>query len=510
MHTLKPLSLGSLNDKFAASALAAGGGFLIGLSFLHPYAWPGAIIGFALLFAVVYRGLSLYRSFTIGWLGGFLYLAIVHIWVLQTLPLDWLGISHGAAAIAGAITVWIFVSAVQGIFVGVWVGAGSVLAKRLSPTAGLLALALLLPALEYLRMWWIALVTWGPGTVLAPHYSLGFAGYSLASQPLLLQLASFGGIYLLSFTVVLLAGLSYWAYRGKGLIVPLLVIAALLCGTLLAPNQAGTESVRVALINVHTSPVLMLTSAEAMARFNQHKELLEQAIAHNPDIVIFPEDARFLKNVARENTQLPATGTSYVVLDSGRINISTGIAKSEMVYSGPDGNVISRQDKQLLLPYGEYMPYLYSFLLDRFGQEKLLANIENNRTYVPSTYTEGLVDIRGVAMGARFCAEILSPSLYADLAGTGAEILINLSSHSWFHKSRILHSQVLAISKVRAVENNRYLVRSANYSPGFVLDNTGKLLAESSWETPEILFADVPKTSARTLYTRLVALTAHY
>ena len=128
--------------------------------------------------------------------------------------------------------------------------------------------------------------------------------------------------------------------------------------------------------------------------------------------------------------------------------------------------------------------------LELFKLEILLAKLEINRSYqARDNNTLVLGSYKDVNVGTAFCSEILSPRLYAKLTQKGAHVLINLSSSGLFHESKILHTQMVQMTKVRAVENNRYLARSANLSPAFAVDNTGRLIAETPWGKTEVLYS---------------------
>ena len=58
------------------------------------------------------------------------------------------------------------------------------------------------------------------------------------------------------------------------------------------------------------------------------------------------------------------------------------------------------------------------------------------------------------------------------------------------------------MAKVRAVENNRYLVRSANFDPAFAIDNTGRIIAEAPWDTAGVIYTTVHPIKKQSLYNK--------
>jgi apolipoprotein N-acyltransferase len=67
----------------------------------------------------------------------------------------------------------------------------------------------------------------------------------------------------------------------------------------------------------------------------------------------------------------------------------------------------------------------------------------------------------------------------------------------------MIYSQMQNVAKVRAVENDRWFVQSANMSPAFVLDNHGEVIAESEWNIPSVLQVPVAPRLNQTLYTKI-------
>ena len=123
---------------------------------------------------------------------------------------------------------------------------------------------------------------------------------------------------------------------------------------------------------------------------------------------------------------------------------------------------------------------------------------------MPGSYPRPVLTPAGVKIGVLFCNESLSPTLYRSLTKNGAEILVNTASHLWFNRSRIVFSQMKHANAVRAVENGRWLVQANNTVPALVLDEYGRVVAQTSWETPsDVLRIHVPRLESTTPYSTL-------
>jgi apolipoprotein N-acyltransferase len=82
-----------------------------------------------------------------------------------------------------------------------------------------------------------------------------------------------------------------------------------------------------------------------------------------------------------------------------------------------------------------------------------------------SDFTPGTVYSVGQLPGGRFgtfiCYEAIFPSEIANFARGGAELLINISNDGWFGRSAA-PPQHLMMSRVRAVESRRWMLRDTN------------------------------------------------
>ena len=89
---------------------------------------------------------------------------------------------------------------------------------------------------------------------------------------------------------------------------------------------------------------------------------------------------------------------------------------------------------------------------------------------------------QGVKIGGLLCSDLFSPYLYRSLVREqGAEVLVNLANHFWFHSSRTLFWKMVQMARVHAVWNRRTLIISNNMSPSLVIGPMGETVAESPW-----------------------------
>ena len=100
------------------------------------------------------------------------------------------------------------------------------------------------------------------------------------------------------------------------------------------------------------------------------------------------------------------------------------------------------------------------------------------------------------------CLEDILPGYVNQVMQSGApELLVNLTNDVWFGDSAepALH---LALSKLRAVEHHRYLVRATNNGVSAVIDPVGRVIAQSASTGTETLLAEARFLRGKTGYQR--------
>ena len=145
-------------------------------------------------------------------------------------------------------------------------------------------------------------------------------------------------------------------------------------------------------------------------------------------------------------------------------------------------------DKQRLVPFSEYAP---------FG--RWLRS--DSAVYTPGREPRLLATHAG-RVGAFVCAEALYPDVARGLARAGAEILANPSNDYWFGAPQAAEAQ-LVTATFRAIENRRFLVRATATGVSAVIDAHGRIAARSAGDGPEVVAAELRRSSAITPYQRV-------
>lgn len=485
-------------------------GLLLGVSFSYPDIW---FVGFGALIPLLYflnqKQESFRAAFFDSWMFGFVFLGVVFGWMWDTLPLSWVGIESPLWGASFVFLGWFLMTAVLSFFIGLW-GLAARFSFNHTPWA-LLGIPLLWVIFEYVRMWGFSLLTLGPESLVGPYFSFGFLGYLLSENVFLLSFAGVGGVgvYMLSFFVaavnVVLYGV-FFRYGARSFPVKCAVVVGIFALLVLhTPYKAeisgrtgGTEIHKAALVTTRFPTSVSLTKEHAHERTDAFKDIVHSigASTHNPDIIIFPEGARFLGSLFRSGELVPffknaLGGKETLIMDSNRVTSRSSEAKSAIFYYNTKEENLVRSEKVLLAPQGEYIPYYLEFVLRILGREDIVRGLEKNRAYAQGEHVR-VGEYGNTKVGGLSCSEIVSPSLYDDITDKGADILVSLASHASFNSSRALYNQVLAMAKVHAVKNDRPFVQVSNFASSFIIDRNGVLLFESLRGGPSVSFVNIP------------------
>jgi apolipoprotein N-acyltransferase len=143
-----------------------------------------------------------------------------------------------------------------------------------------------------------------------------------------------------------------------------------------------------------------------------------------------------------------------------------------------NGLYVAQYDKMHRVPFGEYMP-----LADTLPWLKVFSPYGDAEYSVTAGERFTRFPVGDHKFGVVICFEDSDPDLGRQYAGGDsgppADFLVNISNDGWF-KGTSEHEEHLAISRFRAVECRRSLVRSVNMGISAVIDGNGRVLAPAS------------------------------
>jgi len=368
--------------------------------------------------------------------------------------------------------------------------------ERLHPALRPLLFACLLVAAELAR------------TRLGLRSPWALLGDAHANSPWLRQLASLGGVYLVSAVVAWVNGAlgeAWLARRQPGrALVTLLAPAAALCVVLsfgafrIAPGKGSGE--HVLLVQGNAAPELQWEQSGVRQIFQRYGTLTRDALIRSdvaPFLVVWPESA----------LQVGVEHPTYrLVLErmSKRVPLLVGAPHSQTengeLHTFNSATLIHgklpllRYDKRRLLPFSETSPFGGLLDLGRAGELE------------PEAFTAGeapaVLQIGRQRAGVLICMEALYPELGRELAERGATFLVNLSNDSWY-RGRGANRQHLEQVRFRAVETGLPVVRATTTGITAVVGPFGEVVAALPIGTTDVLDVELPMPLASTLYARI-------
>jgi apolipoprotein N-acyltransferase len=222
-----------------------------------------------------------------------------------------------------------------------------------------------------------------------------------------------------------------------------------------------------------------------------------------PDLIVWPESpAPFYSNdplfrnavsdVARKANAWLLTGSIGIRNATSNPDQGTEIYNSAALVS-PGGEWVSRYDKVHLVPFGEYVPFKQVFSFAG-GLTKEVGDFSRGTARAP-------LDAGGAKLGAFICYESIFPDDIRQFAKNGAQVLVNISNDGWYGDSGA-YAQHLKQSRMRAVENDRWLLLDTNTGVTAAIDPNGKIVASAPRKTRTSLRASYALSSVTTFYTR--------
>jgi len=221
-----------------------------------------------------------------------------------------------------------------------------------------------------------------------------------------------------------------------------------------------------------------------------------------PDLIVWPESpAPFystdpmlrdtVSNIARQAQTWMLVG-SLGIRNAGE----TPERATELFNSGslvdPAGEWVGRYNKMHLVPFGEYVPFKRVFGFAG-GLTKEVGD------FSPGTSRAAL--LAGNKLGVFICYESIFPDEIRQLAANGAEVFVNISNDGWYGDSGA-YAQHLKQARMRAVENDRWLLRDTNTGVTASFDPYGRVVSSIPRKVRAALDAPYAITNVTTFYTR--------
>ncbi|MFH1129446.1 MAG: apolipoprotein N-acyltransferase [Patescibacteria group bacterium] len=461
------------------------------------------------------------RAFFGGLVTGTIFGGGLLLWLFDTVPFEFLDVNTEKEVVV-VFFVFLLLWLIHILFVGLFIGAFSwTIKKLLSLKINTIWPIFLIPGIwiifEYLRTWGFNILWLGKETLWSPYWTWGNLAYFLHNNSPLSQIADIGGIYLISFLIVLINTLLFlMIYKIKQKTISLKYFASIIifiisifsiwkCYGFYKLNiPENGKIIKLAILQTNFASGNELNAYNRLDIFNIVKKIFQEPenINQNPDIIIEPEGfsitAMAGSNEIAKYILKDFWRPGQIFIENQKFTDKNGKTTSRLFYFDLDKKEpIAVYDKTFLMPNGDYLPYitklflnLYSFKTDL--KEKFFSR--GNFSY-PAKTLKGNV-------GGTICTGFMSPNENRRMTNNGAEILMSSSSDAPFHGSATLLNQIMAMTKFRAIENNRYFAQATNVGYSFLLNSKGEVIDKSPTIDNRIIFVDAKLLTDKSLYTK--------
>lgn len=361
---------------------------------------------------------------------------------------------------------------------------------------------------------------WLKSSIPFGGFPWGLTAFGQTNGPFL-ALAQWGGAPLVGFAVALLAtslcALAVAAVgrpagdRHLGVLVPAVVgIGAVLVTTALAApavrRNAATDgpAISVAAVQGNVPRLGLEFNAQRRAVLDNHvRQTLRLADdvragkAPKPTFVIWPENSSDIDPLANtdaaEQIRVAVRAIGVPILVGAVVSMPDATpdnpaAANTVIVWDPATGPGQRHDKQIVQPFGEYLPWRSFFA-------KLSSYADRAGYFVPGSGT-GVVSPAGVPVGVATCWEVIFDRALRQSVRNGAEILAVPSNNATFDQA--MSEQQLAFARLRAVEHGRFVIVAGTVGISAAFAPDGRELARTDFFTPAYLDVGVRLLTART------------
>jgi apolipoprotein N-acyltransferase len=403
--------------------------------------WLAPVALTPLLIALARTPLA-WQRFVIGWAAGIFYWFFLCNWIQFVLEV------HGGMGAWGGWASFLLFAVLKGLHLAVFSWLAGILMDRIYAVAAVAAL-------------WTGLER--------THATFGFTWLDLGNagidMSLPLRLAPTVGVYGLSFVFAMLsAGLACVVLRrSRWQLAPLLALPLLWLLPAIPQHVPATQ--QALMVQPNVDPEINWTPE---LEEQTERDLVSLSELASAPLVIWPELPAPLYYYDDPDVRRDAFGIAashgYFLFETVALTPDHRPLNSAVLL-GRDGAELGRYDKIDLVPFGEYVPPVFSFV-NRVTQEA--------GDFVPGE-TVRVLPAGRQRLGVFICYEAAFPDLVRRFTAAGANVLVNLSNDGYFGHSQA-RAQHLLIARMRAVENRRFLIRATNDGLSAVVNPAGRIV----------------------------------
>jgi apolipoprotein N-acyltransferase len=287
-----------------------------------------------------------------------------------------------------------------------------------------------------------------------PWFTLGYS----QTSTWLTGWAPIGGVYLLSFitalssSLLLLIFLNIKPYRYLGII-----FSIYLCSLFLESiewTESKGDTLNVSLVQGGIVQEKKWLRSEFNNTLNLYKKSL--MVSDSMDLVIWPEVAipalsgRVKPYLEELNEIMLSKKIQLLIIGINTLDEERNVYNS-LLTMGADNMIYN---KRHLVPFGEYFP-VPDFIKDWLQEMKL-----PNNDITKGDFIQRMPKLNDIFIATSICFEDIFASEQL-IFQPEANVLVNITNNAWFGES-IASEQHFQMSRMRAIETGRFLLRTSN------------------------------------------------
>lgn len=341
------------------------------------------------------------------------------------------------------------------------------------------------------------------------RFSFPFGGVPLASLAIsqsaspLVGIVRIGGPLLLTFCVLQIGfALSQLvvAPKMKHLAVFGAIVALVVCAGIVAPNGSDTGETRtIAAVQGGGPQGTLAINTNPRDVVERHLAATRTITSTNLDMVIWPENvidvADFYDSVERTEIAEQAARLNAPFVVGITEDMNAQYFTNAQIVVNEDGTLGDRYDKVRRVPFGEFVPL--RGLLETLG-----APVDRIPRDALAGSDIAQLQVDDTTVGVVISWEVFFSGRANEGVEAGGSLLVNPTNGSSY-TGTILQTQQIASSRLRAIENGRWLVQVSPTGFSAFISPTGEVFNRTGVSEQRVLERTINLRSGRTLYSNL-------
>ena len=341
--------------------------------------------------------------------------------------------------------------------------------------------------------------------------SLGEIGFPWNITPLtqadylpVMQIVSVTGIWGLSFWISASGAILAFILSANRKIIPAVVLGLWLLfpfiygSAILRNPPAVSGSIKVGLVQGNIDPADKWSmglnySLDVYGRLTSELNDVQMAVwpetAVPSNLRYQVRSQRFLFNLS-DSLNIPIfTGALGDYLDEG----GKEYRHNSAFLIRPDSRELEQYDKIHPVPFGERVPFQRYF--------PALGKLNLGQAEFTPGEDYHIFNLGEASFGAMICFESIFPEMGRKYTAAGAGFFVNITNDGWYGKTAEPYQHAL-LTRFRAVESRRSIVRAANTGISYISDGYGRFIVKSGLLKEAVLTAELPLYNEDTCYNK--------